>query len=96
KNSVLTPLPRFFGNGNALETSSQNAKSVSVHPMPLDSINRMHGLADPSLPPSSGARDASLNNVSLLFRISDPKDSGVPLPFWRNKKNMMNPLTDNA
>ncbi|MBA0605648.1 hypothetical protein Godav_018200, partial [Gossypium davidsonii] len=74
KNSVLTPLPRFFGNGNALETSSQNAKSVSVHPMPLDSINRMHG----------------------LFRICDPKDSGVPLPFWRNKKNMMNPLTDNA
>ncbi|KAB2075335.1 hypothetical protein ERO13_A07G198800v2 [Gossypium hirsutum] len=47
KNSVLTPLHRFFGNGNALETSSQNAKSVSVHPIPLDSINHVHGKSIP-------------------------------------------------
>lgn len=31
-----------------------------------------------------------------LFHICDPKESGVPLPFRRNEKNMMNPLIDNA
>ncbi|KAL4308560.1 hypothetical protein GQ457_01G009350 [Hibiscus cannabinus] len=43
KSSFLTPLSRFFCNGNALENSSQNAKSISVHPMPSDSISHMHG-----------------------------------------------------
>ncbi|KAK8674366.1 hypothetical protein V6N13_112658 [Hibiscus sabdariffa] len=43
KSSFLTPLPRFFDNGNAPENSSQSAKSVSVHPMPSDSVNHMHG-----------------------------------------------------
>ncbi|XVF32149.1 hypothetical protein REPUB_Repub17cG0057200 [Reevesia pubescens] len=43
KSSFLTPLPRFFDNGNAPENSSQNAKSVSVHPFPPDSINHMNG-----------------------------------------------------
>ncbi|XP_039030610.1 ethylene-responsive transcription factor-like protein At4g13040 isoform X2 [Hibiscus syriacus] len=41
KSSFLTPLPKFFDNGNASESSSQNAKSVSVHSMPSDSINHM-------------------------------------------------------
>ncbi|XVE78131.1 hypothetical protein DITRI_Ditri13aG0119200 [Diplodiscus trichospermus] len=43
KSSFLAPLHRFFDNGNAPENSSQAAKSVSVHPMPSDSINQMHG-----------------------------------------------------
>ncbi|XP_039057590.1 ethylene-responsive transcription factor-like protein At4g13040 [Hibiscus syriacus] len=42
KCSFLTPLSRFFDNGNAPESSSQNAKSVSVHPMPSDSAEHMH------------------------------------------------------
>lgn len=43
KSSFLTPLPRFFDIGNAPQNSSQHAKSVSVHPMPSDSISHMHG-----------------------------------------------------
>ncbi|XVF72265.1 hypothetical protein PTKIN_Ptkin12aG0106600 [Pterospermum kingtungense] len=43
KSSFLTPIPRFFDTGNAPENTSQNAKSISVHPMPSDSINHMHG-----------------------------------------------------
>ncbi|GMI76188.1 hypothetical protein HRI_001288100 [Hibiscus trionum] len=43
KSSFLSPLSRFFCNGNALENSSQSAKSISVHPMPSDSVNHMHG-----------------------------------------------------
>ncbi|XP_022758728.1 ethylene-responsive transcription factor-like protein At4g13040 [Durio zibethinus] len=42
KSSFLTPLPRFFDNGNAPENSSQNVRSVSVHPMPSE-INHLHG-----------------------------------------------------
>ncbi|KAL4369409.1 hypothetical protein GQ457_05G003930 [Hibiscus cannabinus] len=43
KSSFLTPLPRFFDNGNAPESSRPNAKSVSVHPMPSDSVDHVHG-----------------------------------------------------
>ncbi|XP_039001025.1 ethylene-responsive transcription factor-like protein At4g13040 [Hibiscus syriacus] len=42
KCSFLTPLSRFFDNGNVPESSSQNAKSVSVHPMHSDSADHMH------------------------------------------------------
>ncbi|KAH1130842.1 hypothetical protein J1N35_002220 [Gossypium stocksii] len=43
KSSFLSPLSRFFCNGNPPESSSQNAKSISVHPMPSDSVNHIHG-----------------------------------------------------
>lgn len=43
KNSFLAPLPRFFENGTALGNSSQNARSVMVHPMPSDSTNLFQG-----------------------------------------------------
>ncbi|XP_039021215.1 ethylene-responsive transcription factor-like protein At4g13040 [Hibiscus syriacus] len=43
KSSFLTPLSRFFDNGNAPESSTQNEKSVIVHPMPSDSINHVPG-----------------------------------------------------
>ncbi|GKV33956.1 hypothetical protein SLEP1_g42390 [Rubroshorea leprosula] len=39
KNSFLVPLPRLFDNGSSLRYSSQNARPVSVHPMPSDSPN---------------------------------------------------------
>ncbi|TYI73096.1 hypothetical protein E1A91_D07G107400v1 [Gossypium mustelinum] len=44
KSSFLSPLSRFFCNGNPPESSSQNAKSISVHPMPSDSVNHIHGV----------------------------------------------------
>ncbi|XP_022728263.1 ethylene-responsive transcription factor-like protein At4g13040 [Durio zibethinus] len=43
KSPFFNPLPRFFDNGNGPESSSQNAKSVIVHPMPSDSVNHMYG-----------------------------------------------------
>ncbi|KAA3474846.1 ethylene-responsive transcription factor-like protein [Gossypium australe] len=43
RSSFLTPLPRAFDNGNIPENSSHNAKSVSVHPLPSDFINHVHG-----------------------------------------------------
>lgn len=43
KSSFLAPLPRVFDNGVTLGNSSQNARSVSVHPMPSGITNLFQG-----------------------------------------------------
>ncbi|GMJ09000.1 hypothetical protein HRI_004569200 [Hibiscus trionum] len=43
RSSFLTPLARVFDNGQTPESSSQNAKSVSVHSLPVGFINQMNG-----------------------------------------------------
>ncbi|KAB2057155.1 hypothetical protein ES319_A11G149900v1 [Gossypium barbadense] len=43
RSSFFTPFPRAFDNGNIPENSSHNAKSVSLHPLPSDFINHVHG-----------------------------------------------------
>ncbi|KAF2284541.1 hypothetical protein GH714_026259 [Hevea brasiliensis] len=40
RSSFLTPLPRFFDNGIAPLSSTQNARSVSVHPLPADDVKQ--------------------------------------------------------
>lgn len=40
RSSFLTPLPRFFDNGTAPVGSTQNGRSVSVHPLPSDDANQ--------------------------------------------------------
>ncbi|OAY34789.1 ethylene-responsive transcription factor-like protein At4g13040 [Manihot esculenta] len=40
RNSFLTPLPRFFDNGTASLSATQNARSVSVHPLPSDNVKQ--------------------------------------------------------
>ncbi|PON59374.1 AP2/ERF transcription factor [Trema orientale] len=38
RNSFLTPLPRFSGNGTTPANSTQNTRSISVHPVNLEEI----------------------------------------------------------
>ncbi|GKU86017.1 hypothetical protein SLEP1_g606 [Rubroshorea leprosula] len=59
KSSFLAPLPRFFDNGNGLGISSQNARPVSVHPMPSDSPNRFHGKSIVRVGPGSSYASGS-------------------------------------
>ncbi|KAJ4828850.1 hypothetical protein Tsubulata_010512 [Turnera subulata] len=39
RSSFLTPLPRFCDNGSTPISSTPNAKSVSVHPLPRDDLH---------------------------------------------------------
>ncbi|KAF2292583.1 hypothetical protein GH714_025773 [Hevea brasiliensis] len=40
RSSFLTPLPRFFDHGTAPLSSTQNARFVSVHPLPSDDVKQ--------------------------------------------------------
>ncbi|XP_050206110.1 ethylene-responsive transcription factor-like protein At4g13040 isoform X2 [Mercurialis annua] len=41
RSSFLTPLPRFFEHGTAHVSSTQNFRSVSVHPLPSDDVKQL-------------------------------------------------------
>ncbi|KAK8694124.1 hypothetical protein V6N13_071682 [Hibiscus sabdariffa] len=71
RSSFLTPLPRVFDNGHTPESSSQNAKSVSVHPLPLDFINQMNGK-------SIAKVDSASPNVS--GSVSSKEHNNQPFP----------------
>lgn len=38
RSSFLSPLPPIFNNGTAPLSSTQNSRSVSVHPLPSDDV----------------------------------------------------------
>uniref|UniRef100_A0A2P2KB33 AP2/ERF domain-containing protein n=1 Tax=Rhizophora mucronata TaxID=61149 RepID=A0A2P2KB33_RHIMU len=64
RNAFLTPFPRFFDNGSAVVSSTQNAKSVSVHPLLSDDVNHLEeespakvGAGSSNVSPSSSSKD---------------------------------------
>ncbi|KAJ8749410.1 hypothetical protein K2173_018904 [Erythroxylum novogranatense] len=69
RNSFLSLLPRFSENGTALASATQNAKSVSVHPLPSDDGNHPREEA----PTKLGASSSSLSTSgSIKEQLAQP------------------------
>ncbi|XP_038712875.1 ethylene-responsive transcription factor-like protein At4g13040 [Tripterygium wilfordii] len=53
RNSFLSPLTRFFGNGSCTESPIQHSKSISVHPLPFGDANQPRRKTSVCLGPGS-------------------------------------------
>ncbi|KAE8681807.1 Ethylene-responsive transcription factor-like protein [Hibiscus syriacus] len=81
RSSFLTPLPRVFDNVHTPESSSQNAKSVSVHPLPLDFINQVNEK-------SIAKVDYASPNVSVSVSSKEHQNQPFPgQPIKRRKRH---------
>ncbi|XP_039039401.1 ethylene-responsive transcription factor-like protein At4g13040 isoform X2 [Hibiscus syriacus] len=81
RSSFFIPLARVFDNGHTRESSSQNAKSVSVHPLPLDFINQVNGK-------SIAKVDSASPNVSGSVSSKEHQNRPFPgKPIKRRKRH---------
>ncbi|GMI66368.1 hypothetical protein HRI_000306100 [Hibiscus trionum] len=76
RSSFSTPLPRVCDNRHTPESSSQNAKSLSVHPLPLDFINQMNGKSiakvDSASPNVSGSASSKEHQIQPFPGLGQP------------------------
>ncbi|KAJ8899301.1 hypothetical protein K2173_018275 [Erythroxylum novogranatense] len=75
RNSFLTPLPRFPESGTAVVSATQNAKSVSVHPLPIDDANH----PKEGTPAKLGAGSSSVSKFGSIKEQHSQPYPGQPI-----------------
>ncbi|KAF3435946.1 hypothetical protein FNV43_RR23038 [Rhamnella rubrinervis] len=84
RNSFLAPLPRFFGRGTAPANSTQNIKTVSVHPMPSDDADNQELKTSVKVGPgSSSVSGSSFSSISK----EQPSQQIAGPPIKRRKRH---------
>ncbi|PSS09644.1 Ethylene-responsive transcription factor-like protein [Actinidia chinensis var. chinensis] len=74
KNSFLSPLHKFFVNGNPPENPSQRARPVSVHPMPsLEAEQTEEKTISKAFPGSSNASGSSTSKEQHNYQYPVPE-----------------------
>ncbi|XP_062077940.1 ethylene-responsive transcription factor-like protein At4g13040 [Humulus lupulus] len=88
RNSFLTPLPRFSGNGKTPANSSLNTKSISVHPIYSDEIKPPDG----NTSVKGGQGSTNVSDCGSLKEEHNQQVSGPPIKRRKRhrRKNFQN------